>query len=97
MAGSKKKKKFPKKKLPPKLQNIDSDTINTRTAQKGSVKKMEHTITMDEIRKKISNGVTSFMKKDNSPRGCTCIPAKDVRPGDEIVINNHFTRITETE
>lgn len=44
---------------------------------------------------KINNGVTTFMKKDNSPRGCGCVSASAIRPGDKIVIDNYFTLVIE--
>lgn len=31
---------------------------------------MTNTITMKELQDKINQGVSTFMKKDNSPRGC---------------------------
>ena len=56
---------------------------------------MKHTITMKEIQNKINNGVTTFMKKDNSPRGCECVSASTIKPGDQVVIDNYFTTVTE--
>ena len=56
---------------------------------------MKHTITMKEIQDKINQGVTSFMRKDNSPRGCECVSALQIKPGDQIVIDNYFTTVTE--
>lgn len=56
---------------------------------------MTHTITIKEIHDKINNGVTTFMKKDNSPRGCKCVSASEIKPGDEVVIDNYFTIVTE--
>lgn len=55
----------------------------------------KHTITMKEIQNKINNGVTTFMKKDNSPRGCECVSASEIKIGDKIVIDNYFTLVTE--
>ncbi|MCM1215327.1 MAG: hypothetical protein NC548_12510 [Lachnospiraceae bacterium] len=40
---------------------------------------MTHTITMKEIQDKIGNGVSTFMRKDNSPRGCECVSASQIR------------------
>ncbi len=54
-----------------------------------------NTITMKEIQDNISNGVTTFMRKDNSPRGCECVSASQIKPGDEIVIDNYFTTVIE--
>lgn len=59
------------------------------------VNNMTHTITMKEIQDKINNGVSTFMKKDNSPRGCSCISANEIQVGDEVVIDNYFTLVTK--
>lgn len=56
---------------------------------------MKHTITMKEIQDKINQGVTTFMRKDNSPRGCECVSASEIKTGDEIVIDNYFTTVIE--
>lgn len=56
---------------------------------------MTHTITIKEIQDKINNGVSTFTKKDNSPRGCSCVSASEVQMGDEVVIDNYFTLVTE--
>ena len=56
---------------------------------------MTHTITMREIQNKINNGVSTFMKKDNSPRGCSCVSANEIKAGDQVVIDNHFTLVIE--
>lgn len=50
----------------------------------------KHEITMEEVKEKINNGVTTFMRKNNSPRGCECVSSYDIKIGDEIVINNYF-------
>ena len=50
---------------------------------------------MDEIQNMINNGITTFTKKDNSPRGCKCITANEIKIGDEVVIDNYFTTVTE--
>ena len=59
------------------------------------VNNMKHTITMKEIQNMIKNGVSTFMKKDNSPRGCKCVDASQIKIGDEFVINNYFTMVIE--
>ncbi len=56
---------------------------------------MTHTITMKEIQDKINNGVSTFMKKDNSPRGCSCVSASEIQVGDEVVIDNYFTLVID--
>ena len=55
----------------------------------------KHTITMKEIKEMINNGVSTFMMKDNSPRGCECVSAQTIKPGDEVVIDNYFTTVIE--
>ena len=56
---------------------------------------MKDTITMNEINEKIKSGVTTFMRKDNSPRGCECVSASEIKVGDEIVIDNYFTTVIQ--
>lgn len=56
---------------------------------------MKHVITMKEIQDKINQGVTTFMRKDNSPRGCECVSAYEIKPGDKVVIDNYFTLVVE--
>ncbi len=54
---------------------------------------MTHTITMQEIQDMINKGITTFTKKDNSPRGCDCVSASSIKTGDEVVIDNYFTTV----
>lgn len=54
---------------------------------------MEHTITMKEVRELIEKGVSTFSKKDNSPRGCKTVLATEIKVGDEILIDNYFTTV----
>lgn len=56
---------------------------------------MKHTITMQEIQNMINNGVSTFSKKDNSPRGCETVCASEIKVGDQIVIDNYFTTVIE--
>lgn len=56
---------------------------------------MKHTITMKEIQDMIDQGITTFRKKDNSPRGCKCVSASKIKVGDEVVIDNYFTTVVE--
>lgn len=56
---------------------------------------MKHTITMKDVQARIKNGVSTFSRKDNSPRGCSTVSASEVKIGDEIVIDNYFTTIVE--
>jgi len=53
---------------------------------------MKYEITMEEVQKK---DCSTFMKKDNSVRGCSCVLKSELKIGDEIVIDNYFTLITE--
>ena len=50
---------------------------------------------MKEIQEMINNGVSTFMMKDNSPRGFECVSAQTIKPGDEVVIDNYFTTVIE--
>lgn len=54
-----------------------------------------HTITITEVQEQIANGIMTFSTKDDSPRGCRVVSASDIKVGDEIVINNYFTLVTE--
>ena len=54
-----------------------------------------HVITMKEIQDIINQGVTTFMRKDNSPRGCACVSASKIKAGDQVVIDNYFTTVIE--
>lgn len=56
---------------------------------------MARTITMKEIQEMINQGITTFSKKDNSPRGCETVSANTIQPGDKIVIDNYFTLVIE--
>lgn len=55
----------------------------------------KHTITIAEVNELVKKGVTSFSRKDNSPRGCKTVSASEIKVGDKIVINNCFTLIVE--
>lgn len=52
----------------------------------------KYEITMKEVQAKSCD---TFMKKDDSPRGCQCVGKSELQIGDEIVIDNYFTLITE--
>lgn len=56
------------------------------------VRKMKHTITMKEIQ---DDNCNTFMKKDNSVRGCSCVMKSTLQIGDKVVIDNYFTEIIE--
>lgn len=55
----------------------------------------KHTISIEEIKHLQECGVSTFEKKSNTPRGCTCVSADNIKVGDEVVINNYFTLVTE--
>ena len=55
-------------------------------------RKMKRTISIKEVKEK---GVSTFSKKDDSPRGCKTVSANEIKVGDEIVIDNYFTLVTE--
>ena len=54
---------------------------------------MKHTITMQEVKTLIEKGVSTFSKKDNSPRGCKTILASEIVIGDKILIDNYFHEV----
>ena len=56
---------------------------------------MTRTITMTEIQEMINQGITTFSKKDDSPRGCETASADTIQPGDKVVIDNYFTLVIE--
>lgn len=53
---------------------------------------MENKITLSELR---ARGAETQSKKDNSPRGYSCVPTDDIKPGDVVIIDNHFTEVVE--
>ena len=55
-------------------------------------KKLKHEISMKDIKE---SKCDTFEKKDDSVRGCSCVSASSLKIGDEVVINNYFTRIVE--
>lgn len=55
----------------------------------------KHIITLSDVKEHANNGVTTFSKKDDSPRGCRTVSASEVKVGDEIVIDNYFTLVVE--
>lgn len=53
---------------------------------------MTDTITIKEIQEM---NCDTFSRKDNSPRGIETICKSDLQIGDEIIIQNHFTRVVK--
>ena len=53
----------------------------------------KHTISIEEIKHLQECGVSTFEKKSNTRRGCTCVSADNIKVGDEVVINNYFTLV----
>lgn len=53
----------------------------------------KRTIAVAEVKEMIANGVTTFSKKDDSPRGCRTVPAGEIKAGDKILIDNYFTLV----
>ena len=45
----------------------------------------KHTITTIEVQNLINSGVSTFSRKDNSPRGCETVSANEIQIGDKIV------------
>lgn len=56
---------------------------------------MTRTITIKEIEAMTKQGVSTFSKKDDSPRGCTTVSASQINVGDKIVIDNRFKMVIE--
>lgn len=56
---------------------------------------MTKTIKIKEIQEMAKNGINTFSKKDDSPRGCKTILANDVKIGDKVVIDNYFVLVTQ--
>lgn len=56
---------------------------------------MTRTITIKEVQNMAANGISTFSRKDNSPRGCKTVSASEIKVGDKIVIDNYFTLVTE--
>ena len=54
---------------------------------------MKRTITIQEVRKM---NISTFSKKDDSPRGCKTVSTADLKVGDKIVIDNYFTEIIDS-
>jgi len=53
----------------------------------------KHIITMEEVKAMTEKGITTFSRKNNSPRGCETISADEVKIGDKIVIDNYFHEV----
>ncbi len=58
---------------------------------------MKHTITIQEVEKFARNGITTFNRKNKSPRGCETVSANEIKVGDKIIINNYITTVTENQ
>lgn len=61
----------------------------------GVFEEVRHFITIAEVKEKARNGCETFMRKDNSVRGCSCVLANAIKVGDEIVIDDYFTLVVE--
>lgn len=55
----------------------------------------KHIITMEEVNTMIEKGITTFSRKNNSPRGCETISSDEIKIGDKIVIDNYFHEVVE--
>ena len=55
----------------------------------------KHTISIMGVNNLIKKGVTTFSRKDDSPRGCCVVSASEIKIGDKIVIDNYFTQVVE--
>lgn len=49
------------------------------------------------IKRMNDHGTDTAEKKDNSPRGCRTVSVSEIKPGDEVVLDNHFVEIEEDE
>ena len=48
------------------------------------------TITLDAIK---AMNISTFSVQDNSPRGVKTVTAEEIKPGDRVVIDNHFCEV----
>ena len=51
------------------------------------------TITLDTIK---AMNPSTFSVQDNSPRGVKTVTAEEIKPGDRVVIDNHFCEVVAT-
>lgn len=51
------------------------------------------TITLDTIK---AMNTSTFSVQDNSPRGVKTVTAEEIKPGDRVVIDNHFCEVVAT-
>ena len=59
--------------------------------------KLSHEIPLKSLKDHSSlTGVQTYTVKDNSPRGVVTKSVDDIKVGDEVVLNNHFVRVTES-
>lgn len=49
------------------------------------------------IKRMNDHGTDTAEKKDNSPRGCRTVSVSEIKPGDKVVLDNHFIEIEEDE
>ena len=49
-------------------------------------------INIEELRKK---NMSTWSKKDDSPRGCKTVLIEEIQIGDKVVIDNYFTLVVE--
>jgi len=47
------------------------------------------------IKELIDKNCDTFMRKDNSVRGCECVSKSHIKLGDKVVIDNYFVLVTE--
>mgnify|MGYP006939898547 CR=1 FL=1 len=52
----------------------------------------KHTITLSELK---AMNISTFSKKDNSPRGCKTVSVNEIQIGDKVVIDNYFHLVAE--
>ena len=71
---------------------VDQQTGRKAIKQEDKTMTKTRTISIDELK---AMGVDSWSVKDSSVRGCTTKGTSEVKPGDEVVIDNYFTLVVE--
>lgn len=54
--------------------------------------KEKRTITVNEL---LQMNVSSVERKDNNPRGVKTVSVSEIKPGDEVVLDNYFHLVLE--
>lgn len=70
---------------------IDELVKKESTEEKEEKEINKRTITLNELT------CSTYSRKDDSVRGCSCVATDELKIGDEIVIDNYYTLIVEEE